>query len=367
MEKKIWLFESYSDQDDIDNVVSVLKRGTFWAMGPEIEQFEKLFADVIGTKHAICFNSGTSALHANLLANDFKDGEVIVPSFTFPATANSVAMIGLKPVFADIETTSMGLDSNDVLEKITPSTKAIIPVHFGGDVVSEINILRNIAEDRGILLIEDAAHSIGASLNSRKVGTFGDSAMFSFCFNKVITTGEGGMITTDSDELSEKLQLIRSHGRSKSTEYTNFGLNLRMSSMTAALGVSQLHKLNMIVNKRREMANFYDKQFLNIDEVGVLPLKADRFNVYQLYNIYLKNRETRDSLKVHLSNHGIPTRITYNPVHLTPIYQGAFGYKKGDLPNTENISSRILTLPFHLNLTDADLKSISDIVRNHFN
>jgi perosamine synthetase len=248
MKWKIPLFKSYWEDDDIGSITDVIRRGTYWATGPEVEKFEHDIRNFIGTKYALSFNSGTSALHAALLAHEITSGDVIVPSFTFIATANAVVLAGAKPVFAEIEAESYGLDLEDVKQKITKKTKAIIPVHYGGGACKEIQALREIATDNNLLLIEDAAESIGSKFFSKMVGTFGNSAMFSFCQNKVITSGEGGAIVTDSRDVHEKLKLIRSHGRLENQndyftttnefDYVQVGYNFRMSS---------IHLINMIL------------------------------------------------------------------------------------------------------------------------
>lgn len=363
---ELWLFKSYADEADIEAVTEVIERGTWWAKGPEIEEFERLIAEQAGCDYGIAFNSGTSALYANLLANDITDGEVIVPSFTFPATANTVVAAGAEPVFADIEWESLALDSDDVVEKITPRTKAIMPIHFAGDICVDIHALHEIANDNDIPLIEDAAHSIGATLNGSPVGSFGKSAMFSFCFNKILTTGEGGMVVTDDDDLRERLELVRSHGRNEDKTYVTYGHNFRMSSMTAALGVSQVEKLDFIISRRREMAALLNDRLSDLETVQCPSFPPERESVYQLYNLRLNNAEIQPKLQAYLSDHGIPTRITYEPTHLTQYYRTEWGWEEGDLPVTEEMSNRILTLPFHLDLTEDDLERISRTARSFF-
>jgi len=299
MKKKIPLFKIYWDKDDIDSVSRVIKRGNFWATGPEIEHLEHSMAKFFGTKYAISFNSGTSALHADLLAYNVKKGEVIVPSFTFISTANAVVLTGAKPIFAEIEDESYGLDSEDVKEKITKKTKAIIPVHYGGAPCKEIRALKEIAQDNNLLLIEDAAESIGSKIGKKLVGTFGNSAMFSLCQNKIITSGEGGIIVTNSKEEYEKLKLIRSHGRVENKynyfttsvifDYVEVGYNYRMSSLTAALALSQFKKINKIIQMRRKKANYYNNKLSKIKNVKIPVEVKDHFNVYQMYTIQLEN------------------------------------------------------------------------------
>ena len=358
MKKKILLFKSYSDKDDVKAVEKVIKRGIWWVKGPEIEEFEEKVAGFVGRRYGISFNSGTTALYSILLAYGINNGQVIVPSYTFPATANAVLAAGAEPVFADIEEQSLALDYKDVAGRITAKTRAIMPIHFAGDICRDIHRLKKLARERDVYLFEDAAHSLGANLNGRNVGAFGDAAMFSFCFNKILTTGEGGMVVTDSKKLAERLKLIRSHGRNAKGDYVRYGFNFRMSSMTAALGLSQFKKLDYIISTRRKTANYLNKRLLDVPGVKVPVPEKGHDSVFQMYNIQLENRQTRGGLKKHLESKGIPTRITYTPVHLYSNYRKKLNYKEGDLPVTEKISGCILTLPFYVGLAYSDIDFI---------
>ena len=373
---RIPLFKSYWEDDDVEAVSKVIKRGTYWAAGPEIGQFEKKIAEFIGTKYAIIFNSGTSALHTLLLAHNIKDKEVIVPSFTFISTANAVILAGGKPIFAESEPDTFGLDAEDVKKRITDKTKAIIPLHYGGFPSKDIKKLRKIADENNILLIEDAAESLGASLNGKKVGTFGHSAIFSFCQNKIISTGEGGVIVTDSEEIYQKAKLIRSHGRVETTEdyfsstgdndYIGAGYNFRMSTMSAALGLAQLNKIQKIIDLRRECGHYLSGYLSKIEQITVPKELEGHYQVYQMYTIQLLNEKTRDTLQDYLTKNGIMSKVYFNPVHLKEIYAKQYCYKKGDLPKTEFLSKRILTLPLHPNLNKEDLDFIISIIKEFF-
>lgn len=375
----IWttpLFKTYWDDDDIQAVAKIIRRGSYWAAGPEIIQLEKEIAAYVGAKYAAAFNSGTTALHADLLAHNITAGEVIVPSFTFIATANAVVLSGAKPVFAEIEEESYGLNPEDVKEKITNKTKAIVPVHYGGAPCKNIKIIREIADDNNLLLIEDAAESLGSKLNEKMVGTFGQSAMFSFCQNKVITGGEGGIIVTDSNKTFQQLKLICSHGRvedkegyfstTKSLEYIRAGYNYRMSSITAALILSQFKKINKIIRLRREKARYYNKNLSKIKGI-ITPSSFNNncYHVYQMYTIRFENSKTRDTIKKSLEKSGIMTKVYFEPVHLTSFYKKKFSYKKGDLPITEGISKKVLTLPLYPTLTEREMDSIIYIIKSY--
>ncbi len=374
MNWKIPLFKIYWDAKDITAVTRVIRRGTYWTMGPEVEQLETSIARFIGDKYSVSFNSGTSALHATLLANNIKNGdEVIVPSFTFIATANVVVLTGATPVFADIEPHSYALDPEDVKERITNKTKALLPVHYGGSPCKEIKALQEIAADHHLLIIEDACESLGAKLQGKKVGTFSDAAVFSFCQNKVITAGEGGMVVTDSKTIAEKLRLIRSHGRVESKEgyfattqdldYIQTGYNYRLPSINAVLVQSQFDKFSTIVRKRREKAAYYTKHLAKISGIRTPTEEKDDYHVYQLYTIELPDKATRDHLQHHLTGAGIMTKIYFEPIHLKTYYQKEFHCKKNDLPVTEEVAQKVLTLPLYPSLTKKEMDYVIGAIK----
>lgn len=371
---KIPLFKIYWDEDDIESVSNVIKRGSYWANGKEITQFEDNVAEFVDRKFAVSFNSGTSALHALLLAYDIRSFEVIVPSFTFIATANSVLMAGGKAIFAEVETDSFGLDANDVNERITDKTKAIMPVHVGGQPCMQIKELMEIAEDKNLLLLEDAAEALGSFDKNGKAGNYGDAAMFSFCQNKVITTGEGGLIVLDDKEIYEKLKLIRSHGRMerldgdffsniKDNEYIQIGYNFRMSSMTAALGLSQFSKISKVLKLRNEKASYLNKQLGDLESITIPEAFNDAYHIYQLYILKFNENKMRDKVQQHLEKKGIMTKIYFNPIHLKDFYRKTFSYKDGDLPTTEDLSKRVLTLPMYTDLTTKDMDYMIESVK----
>lgn len=346
-------------------VNDAIRQGMFWAIGSNIKGLEEMISEYVGTKHAVTFNSGTSALHAALLAYGIGKGdEIIVPSFTFIATANAPLFVGAKPVFADIEKKTYGLDPEDVKEKITKKTKAIIPIHYGG-CPCLIEELQEISEDHNLILLEDTAESFGAKIKEKKVGSFGDSAMISFCANKVITTGEGGCIVTNSKKIYEKLKLIRSHGRLEtqnyfsSTEYMDYvtlGYNFRMSNITAALGISQLKKVNKIIGMRRDNAVYMNKKLSKIESVAIPNSPKDYFHVYQMYTIRVNRR---DDLMKYLAKGGIMTKVYFSPVHLTKFYRDVLGYRDR-LQVTEKMSRKVLTLPMYPILTRDEINYIND-------
>lgn len=372
---KIPLFKIYNDKNDTDTVTRVIKRGTDWAVGQEIKEFEKKISGYTGTKYCVVFNSGTSALHAILIAHKIKStSRVAVPSFSFIATANSVLFVNAKPVFVDIEEENLGMDP-EKLQSITSRQKidAIIPVHYSG-LSCKIDEIIKIARRKKIPVIEDAAQSLGATYKGKMTGSFGDSAILSFAPNKVITTGEGGAVLTNSREIYERLLLVRSHGRNDTVnyfanagqaDYVDLGYNFRMASMTAALGLSQINKINKIIKMRQNVAFYYNKELADIKQLA-LPQPKPKYNhVYQLYSIRTNNKQ-RDGLARHLRTKGIMSKVYFDPIHLTPFYRRLYRFKGGELPVTEKISKEILTLPLYPHMTKIEINLVTTEVRNFF-
>ena len=374
MKWKIPLYKVYVDDEDIREVSKVIKRGMDWAIGPEIEQFEKLLANYIGSDHCLTFNSGTSAGHAAMLALNVKTrDEIIVPSFTFIATANWALMANAQPKFVDIEENTFGLDPLQVKAAISPKTRVIIPVHYAG-MPCRIDEIVKIANRRKIPVVEDTAESLGASIGKKKAGTFGDLSILSFAGNKVMTTGEGGAITTNSKTLFEKLKLLRSHGRlinfnyfssNETPKYVSLGYNWRMSSMTAALGISQLHKFEKLVNLRRKHANYLSSKLSRYKSIKVPKEPKGYRHVYQLYTIRLTNSKIRDGLVKFLTKKGIMTKIFFEPIHKTDFYRKQNYTKFLRLPITENIYDQIITLPMFPSLKKEELDYIYDSVAEY--
>jgi perosamine synthetase len=377
MSWKIPLFKIYWDEKDVEKVSEAIRKGMNWATGPNVEALERMIAEYLRVKYCLTFNSGTSALHALLYAHGIGKGdEVIVPSFTFIATANAPLFVGAKPIFADIETETYGLSPESVKEKITKNTKAILPITYGGSPCL-IRELKEIAEDNNLTLVEDAAESLGAGINGKRVGSFGDSAIFSFCAPKVITTGEGGAIVTDSREVYEKAKLIRSHGRLETADYfsstgymdyISLGYNFRMSNITAALGIAQLEKIDEIIALRRRNAKYMSEKLSKINEI-ILPKEPEGyFHVYQMYTIRVKEggKKVRDGLMNYLIKKGIMCKVYFEPVHFSHFYMNEFGHTEGELPITETVSDQVLTLPMFPELSKEEIDYIAEEIQNFF-
>ena len=359
-EWKIPLYKIYTDDEDLNLVTKIIKRGNRWAIGPEVEQFENAIKNYVGCDYCLTLNSGTSALHASLLAYELgKGAEIIVPSFTFISTVNSVLFVDAIPTFAEIEETNLGLDPELIQARISSITKAIIPMDCGGLPCKIFEIKKQI-EDAGLILIEDAAEALGSSVKGTKVGSNADATIFSFTGNKVLTTGEGGAITTNSREIYEKIKLIRSHGRIDKINYFNnphesnyqgIGYNWRMSTITACLGITQLEKLDKIIKMRQENANFLSERLSKHSQIQVPKGNEEYTHIYQMYTIRLPNKIIRDKLHSHLLADGIFSKVYFYPIHLTDFYKNKFGTKSGILPVTEKIADQVLTLPIYPNMT----------------
>ena len=371
---KVPLYKILVDKEDVNSVSKVIKRGNYWALGPEIEDFEKDLANYIGTRYCVTFNSGTSALHASLLSLNLGiKNEILVPSFTFISTANSVLMSNLVPKFVDIESSTFGLDPNLIEKSISKNTKAIIPVHYAGSPC-DISSIKQISNSKKLFLIEDAAESLGSSFKGKKIGSFGDLGIFSFAGNKVLTTGEGGAIVTNSKKLFERLKLIRSHGRDDKQnyfasidkpKYIDLGYNWRMSSITAALGISQLNKIEKLISMRRKNANYLTKKLQKIEFLETPFDPPHSKHVYQLYTIKLRSSFIRNKLKKFLQTKKIMSKVFFYPIHKTNYYKNILT-KSPYLPVTESLSDCVLTLPMYPELEKTDLDYVSDSIVEFF-
>ena len=372
---KIPLYKIYTDEEDLTLITKIIKRGNNWAIGPEIEEFENAIKNYVGADYCLTLNSGTSALHAAFLAYGFGPGnEIIVPSFSFISTANSVSFVGAKPVFGDIEENTFGLDPKLIPQLISQKTKAIVPMDYGG-ISCKINEIQEVAKNNNLIVIEDSAEALGASVNGKKVGSTADSSIFSFCGNKVLTTGEGGAIVTNDKTIFEKIKLIRSHGRmdtvryfdnTEQSQYLELGYNWRMSSITAALGLSQISKLDKMIKMRQENAEYISKALSKFPEIITPSSKGGSKHIYQMYTIRLLTKNIRDKLHDFLTKKSIFSKIYFNPIHLTDFYRNKFGMKENSLPVTELISQQILTIPLYPNMNLEEKKYLTDSISEFF-
>lgn len=347
-------------EEEIENVVEVLKSGMI-AQGPKVMEFEEKFANWIGAKYGIATNSGTSALHVALLACGIGEGdEVITTPFTFIASGNAIVYTGATPVFADIDLDTYTIDPDSIEDLITDKTKAILPVQLYGQA-ADMDKIREIAEKHDLKIIEDAAQAHGAEYNGEKVGTLGDMACFSFYPTKNMTTSEGGMITTNNEELAKKAQMFRAHGASERYHHDEIGYNFRMTDIAAAIGLAQLNVIDEFNNKRISNANYLNEQLKDVEGI-VTPKSPDNYkHVYHQYTI-LVEKGNRDDWVEFLTNKGIGTGIHYPiPLYNQPIYK-KLGIE-GDCPLAEKAADNVISLPVHPSLTKEDLDLVVDAVK----
>lgn len=350
------------DQEEVREVEKVLASG-YLTQGPKVAEFEGLVADLVGTRYAFATTSATTALHLSLVALGVGRGdEVIVPDFTFPATANVVVQQGARPIMADIDLTTFTMDPGDVAHRVTPRTKAIIPVHTFG-LAADMDPILAIARDQGIPVIEDAACAIGATYNGRPCGHLGDVGCFSFHPRKAITTGEGGMITTDTAALADRITLLRNHGGIRHDGRFTFedaGFNYRLSDILAAVGVAQFRKLTKIIEMKRALAQRYRDLLVGVDGV-VAPIEPPwGGHVFQSFVVMLDERISRDGVISAMRAAGIETTLGTYALHMQPFYQRAFGHREGDLPRSRDAFRRSLTLPLYPRLSDDDVVWVVD-------
>ena len=331
--------------------VSEVILSTWITEGNKVREFENEIARYIGVKHAVGFFNGTVALHAALSALGIGAGdEVIVPSFTFFSTVSTVMQTGATPVFADISCETFDTDPDDIAKKISARTKAVIPVHYGG-LSADMGPIVDLAEDAGLVMVEDAAEGLGAEYRGQKVGSFGRVAMFSFTPTKLITTGEGGVLTTDDDKLAYKLRLLKNHGQDRLYHHVCFGFNYRITEMQAALGLSQFRILPEIISSKRKVASKIREGLKGIPGLRLPTEPADRFHTYLMYTICLEDKKSRDYLWRELERRGITTRIYFPPVHLQPVFRK----RAVHLPVTETVSGTCLSIPCYASMTDREI------------
>ena len=365
------------EQEEIDEIIHSLKSGWI-GTGPKVAQFEADFKEYIGSKYAIAVSSCTAGLHLSVLAMGVNPGdEVIVPTMTFAATANAVVHTGANPIFVDVDKYEMTIDVEDVRKKITSKTKAIIPVHFAGRACN-IKEIEKIASDHNLKIIHDAAHAVETEFEGKKIGCFRDIANFSFYVTKNITTAEGGMITTDDEEIAQKLKIYALHGMSKDAwkrfsddGYKHYeviypGYKYNMTDLQAAIGIQQLKKVDKFAKRRKETWDRYRKELADIPIILPPEPASNTAHAFHLFIIMVdteKTKVTRDELISRLHRKNIGTGVHYIALHLQPYYREMYGYRRGDFPNADFISERTLSIPFSAKLTDEDVGDVIDALK----
>ena len=363
-------------EDEIAAAVEALRSG-WLTYGPKSQAFEADFARAAGVEHAVAVSSCTAALHVALLAAGIGAGdEVITTPLTFAATANVIVHAGATPVLADVSADDLNLDPAAVASKITPRTRAIMPVHYGGQPC-RMDELLEIGRRRGLRVIEDAAHAAGASYAGRPVGCLGDATAFSFYATKNMTTGEGGMLTTDDTELAEKARLLRAHGLSADAwkrftaagsafyEVTTPGFNYRMTDFQAALGRGQLARLGEINATRGRLAVRYDRRLDGVAEVETPATRPEVEHAWHLYALRLRLerlRISRDVFVEELRQRGVGTSVHFIPIHYHAYYREGFGFNKGDFPVAEDAFERLISLPLYQSMSEADVDRVATAV-----
>jgi dTDP-4-amino-4,6-dideoxygalactose transaminase len=357
-------------KEEEQRVLRVL-RSRWLSTGPVTERFEKAFCEYLGGGHAIAVSNGTAALHLALASLGVGKGdEVILPSLTFVATANAVLYVGARPVFADIVgPDDLNISPREIGKKITKNTKAILVMHYGGNPCDMQSIL-GMAKRYRLYVVEDAAHAPGAEYQGKKCGVLGDLGCFSFFSNKNLVTGEGGMVVTGHKEWAEKIRRMRSHGMEalswdkhrghlSSYDIRELAYNYRTTEIQSALGLEQLKKLDRNNKKRKKLVEIYRRGLQETKEISMPFLHFKGIPSYHIFPILVTPSIHRNRVMEKLKDFGIQSSIHYPPVHLFSLYRNRFGYKRGDLPKTEEVSQRELTLPLHPLLGTGDVRWIA--------
>lgn len=364
------------DENDIKSVVNILN-GDYLTTGPAVSEFEKKIADYVGSKYAVSVSNGTAALHIACLSAGIKEGdEVITTPMTFAASANCILYCGAKPVFVDIDKETYNINVNEIEKKITPKTKAIIPVHFTGQSV-DLDPILELAQKYNLIVIEDAAHALGTKYKGKFIGSISDMTEFSFHPVKTVTTAEGGIITTNRKDLYEKLLLFRTHGITRNTEFMenknegpwyyeqiDLGYNYRITDLQCALGITQMDKLDMFIKRRKELVGMYNEHLSKID--GVIIQKEEEFSdtSRHLYIMKLdldKFKVGRKEIFEALLVENIGVNVHYLPVYLHPYYK-KLGYEKGLCPNAEELYDSMITLPLYPGMSNDDFYDVINAV-----
>ena len=352
-------------EEAIEKAVEVLRSGNL-VQGKYVKEFEKSLCSYLNVENAVVVSSGTAALHLALLVLDIKKGdEVIVPAFTFPATANVVEIVGAKPVFVDINLSDFCIDTAKIEEKITSNTKVIIPVHEFGQAAKMDDII-NVAQKYNLKIIEDAACALGAEFNEQKVGTFGDFGCFSFHPRKAITTGEGGMIVTNNDDLAEKTRILRNHGIEYANGTMDFiatGLNYRMTDFQAVLGLGQMEELEKDIENRIELAREYNKQLSHIKWIITPESFTNRKMVYQTYHILMNKKTDRDDLIQYLRDNDVEVNYGAQALNCVQYYKKKYSLNNESFIEASNAFYNGIALPIGNHISSEDINLIQKQIR----
>jgi dTDP-4-amino-4,6-dideoxygalactose transaminase len=356
----------YFPEEDISQIkkdTEAILRSGMLTLGNYTRRFEEEFAKLCRSKYGVAVNSGTSAIEIVLRALGIKQSdEVLVPTNTFSATAATVIMVGARPVFTDIDAKSLCIDAQNVQKYLTRKTKAVIGVHVGGLVCPEIGAIRELCEDHNIPLIEDAAHAHGSQLNKQPAGSFGKAGCFSFYPTKVMTTGEGGIITTDDDALAQKAMVLRDQGKENfsSNVIVEIGYNWRMTEISAAIGLTQVRRLPDFIKQRTEVSHYFDSELSNVNGFEPLRIPKNAVANYYKYVALLSPEINRDEFKQKLREKGVKPsgEVYWPPLHMEPVYKRLLGVKEGDFPVAEDVCARMVCLPLYSQMTMDEAKYV---------
>lgn len=357
-------FFNDEDIDDILNDIRNCLKSGMLTMGQNIERFENQFAKYVGVKYAIALNSGISALEVSLRYFDVKNKEVIVPTNSFVASANAVIFAGGEPILCDIKYETLCIDLDDLRKRITPKTKGVIVVHLAGLILPQMKELQDICSENNLFLIEDAAHAPGAMLDNKKAGSLSDVGCFSFFPTKPMTTGEGGMITTNDSNLADFAKILRHHGK-EGDVHIRIGYNWRMSEIHAILGIYQLKRLDEFIMIRNQIAKKYAEGLENIEGINLISVPSNIVHSYWKYPIILTSGIEALALQKTLKKkYNIATgTLYYPPIHLQPFYRQRFSYKEGMLPSSEEILKKETCLPMFVGLGEKEIDHVIDSLK----
>ena len=354
--------QPFIDTEEADSVYNQVKSGWI-SMGKRVKQFESIVQDYLSVKHAVAFSNGTATLHAALLALNVKPGdEVLVPSLSYISSANAVVFCGAKPVFVEENEKTFLVDPETFESKITPKTKAIMSVDLKGMPV-DFDTLNALSEKHDIPLISDSAESLGAKYKDKLVGSQALVHSFSLFANKNITTGEGGIITTNNDDIAKICQCIRNQGQSERYVHVMIGHNYRMTDIVASIGIPQLNRVEFIMKEKNRLAMAYTNAFLNhpLIQPPYVPEYVSRHSWY-MYCLMLDESVNRDRLAERMIENGVDYRLSFPPIPLQPIYQKMYGYKEGDFPNSEKIFNQFIDIPCWVGMSDDQVQHVIDTI-----
>ena len=373
---KVPYFKPWISTDDKKSVMDTLNQ-RWLTNGPKLQKFEKNFSNYIKSKFAIGVGSATHALHLAVKSLGIKPGdEVVVPTFTFAATLNSVLYTGAKPILVDVDPSTFLISPIEIEQKISKKTKAIIPVHYGGQSCDMSQILK-IAKTNNLKIIEDCAHSLGSIFGKKYCGTFGEVGCFSFYPTKVITTGEGGMVSTNDSKIFKKISLLKSHSMSVSAvdreskakwkyDIVDLGFNYRLDEIRSSLGLSQLARIKKINEMRIKIAQKYDKLLSDIPGIIIPKIAKNRNHIYHLYTIKITDEFplTRDELFSYLHKNNVGTSVQYYPLHLMSFYKKTLKLKISDFPNANMLKNQVLSLPIYPQMTLPQIRFVTSKISN---